>query len=348
MKKIFFLSLCITAVYSQSLVDYLIPARDWSFQFRNGYDSNVLRLSVLEQERAATNLRILGAMSTFDSYFYRIGGSVTANYRLQGRDRALTLNFSPGLTHYVHSPEKHYTTLAFDIDYSWGAYRHLKFRINRLNNFHLREYIDRDVAAATLEICNFSDANHSLIFSFPVARRTWLTFSGGYLQRYYQLPFTEFDLDIYHSAFRFSRTWRHLLSLALEIKTGYANNITLGRTARSSAMDRSYRFFEFYGPLRLRQLLPGLDEIGTALRCEWRYYQVENPDDPLHSGRNHQDLKLDVWIKRTVFEGLTIKLNLRYRVRDTSSDYEWVSDLKSFHQLQTWLDLNWQPDFNWY
>ncbi len=345
MKKILLFNLLISLVCSQTWADYLTPAIDLTIQVRNGYDSNVLRLSDLEQDRAAIDSRILGAMTTFDAYYYRFGVKLTANYRLRQPDHSLSLRLSPGYTMYMNSPEKQYSTFTFELDYSWGAYRHLKFKVHHLNNYHLREYIDRDVSASMLEVCNFSDADHSVLFSFPVARRTWLSFSGGYLQRYYILPFTEFDLDIVYAGFRFSRTWSRLLGLAFELKSGFADNISQGGTARSSSMDRSYRFVEMFMPVRLIKSPFGLDELGTGLRCEWRAYLVENPNDPLHSGRYHQDWKLDLWVKKVITDGLTIKLNIRYRIRKSESEYTWVSDLKSFNQFKTWLDLDWQPSW---
>ena len=38
---------------------------------------------------------------------------------------------------------------------------------------------------------------------------------------------------------------------------------------------------------------------------------------------------------------VSIRFSTRYRERMTYSQYKWVSSLKSFNQLQTWLKLEW-------
>jgi len=344
-KLILLLSLTFSVTFGADLFDYLIPTFNGSINIRNGYDSNVLRLSQQEQQETAVDPRSLGSMSTFDSHYWRIGGSINANYRLSGRNQSLTFRWTPGYTNYTHSPEKKYSSSSFEVDYSWGSYRHLKFKITRLNDYHLRTYVNRDISSSLLANCNFSDADHSLQVTLPAIRRSYFAILSGFLQRYYELPFTEFDLNIYYGGIRFSQSLNRWLRYSAELKSGQADNISFKNTAQASQMDRSYRFIEFYFPVRMKNLIPYINETGISWRGENRYYLFEDISDPLHSGRSHFDLKTDVWLKKDISDNLAISWKLRYRFRNTRSDFDWVQELKSFTQIQTWFDLTWQPDF---
>ncbi len=342
------LAMLTAGLFAQSFSDYLRPALDWSLSLRNGYDSNVLRLSQREMENAATRPDLLGSMSTFDSYFYRVAGAVNANYRLPGRgNQTVRISLAPAMTNYLSNDDKKYTSGSLSLDYSWGPYRHLVFRISRLNNFHLRTYINRDIARIQRTSCNFSDADHTIGMSYPLARRIWLSFKAGYLQRYYQAPFTEFDLNIFHASFKFNSNRSRIISFGAELKGGYAENISVGQTARASAMDRAYRFYEFVLPLRLKRYVPLADIAGFTLRGEIRKYEVESVVDPLHSGRSHMDLKFDWWLQKQLGENFTVTFNMRHRTRTTESSHEWVEDLKSFSQIQSWINLTWKPESFW-
>ena len=72
-----------------------------------------------------------------------------------------------------------------------------------------------------------------------------------------------------------------------------------------------------------------------------RVYDAEDPNDVLHAGRSHVDRKLGLWIKKGIGEDLSLKLSTRLRSRETDSQYRWVRNLKSFHQLQFWLNIEW-------
>ena len=54
---------------------------------------------------------------------------------------------------------------------------------------------------------------------------------------------------------------------------------------------------------------------------------------------NHVDSKYDLWLKKNLTEHMKVILSGRYRTRETESVYNWVSDLKSFHQLQFWCKM---------
>ncbi len=342
MKRYFLILVLISWVSAQDFTAHLIPTLSWDIKLRSGYDSNSLRLSSDEQDEAGLEPTILGSVNTFDSYYQRIAARLTGRYRLSGNKQELEIRLEPSLTGYMQVSQKRYSGVTLSVDYTWGAYRHLVGQIRRLNQYYLRDYRDRDRSTENYAGCYFSDADHSLELSLPLAYRVWLAAEGGYLQRYYEKPFTEFDLDIYYGSLRFnSSRWRPF-TVGLRYKYGYAANITLHATARASTLDRSYRFVEIYLPLRYRMAGTMLSSVGINLKTEMRQYAVEDYDDPLHSGRFHRDVKLDFWVRRPVSRDINLELTLRHRTRTTDSAFEWVEDLKSFRQIQCRLDLTWK------
>ena len=91
-----------------------------------------------------------------------------------------------------------------------------------------------------------------------------------------------------------------------------------------------------------------ISEIGVSLRTEYRVYDAEDVNDPLHSGRSHMDSKYDIWLKKKLTEDIGITLTSRYRARTTDSSYNWVNDLKSFKQLQFWFNIEWDLIYDKY
>ena len=53
-------------------------------------------------------------------------------------------------------------------------------------------------------------------------------------------------------------------------------------------------------------------------------------------------------MKKQIFDDMKVKLAFRIRDRSTVSSYNWVSDLKSFNQLQTWISIEWKIDYDKY
>ena len=70
--------------------------------------------------------------------------------------------------------------------------------------------------------------------------------------------------------------------------------------------------------------------------------------DPLHSGRSHKDKKIDFWAEYNFSEQFLIKSSLRYRVRETESQFDWVSELKTFNQWQAWISIEWKIVYDRY
>ena len=308
--------------------------------YHSGYDSNVMRFSLKEIENVAENKGVMGGANTFDSYINKI------NTRLQKTifeiDRKeLSLSSSFNLSSYAHNPNKSYWSGNFSTVYKWGPYRNLKYSLRHLNSYYLRHYTNRDVSTNSLRACYFSDRDQIVSLTMPIRNRFWYSIGAGYLQRYYDNSFTEFDLDIYYARLKLNKRIKKFGTVSLQVDRLSADNITYNKTAVSSNFDRSYDAMEWYLPIKMDRSLSYFNQAGLSFRQEIRVYDAEALDDALHSGRNHKDLKIDLWLNKKISDRLEVTISSRFRKRDTESSYEWVKDLKSFKQMQLWCKIKW-------
>ena len=308
--------------------------------YHSGYDSNVMRFSLKEIENVDENKDVMCGASTFDSYINKI------NTRLQKTifeidKKELSISSSFNLSSYAHNPNKSYWSGNFSTVYKWGSYRNLKYSLRHLNSYYLRHYTDRDVSRSSLRACFFSDRNQIITITLPIRKRIWYTIGTGYLQRYYDNTFTEFDLDIYYARLRLNKRIKKFGTVSLQVDRVSAENVTYNKTAVSSNFDRSYDAIEWYLPIKMDRSLSYFNQAGLSFRQEIRVYEAEALDDALHSGRNHKDLKIDLWLNKKISDRLEITLSSRFRKRDTESSYDWVKDLKSFKQMQLWCKIKW-------
>jgi len=283
---------------------------------------------------------VMGGANTFDSYINKI------NTRLQKTifeidKKELSLSSSFNLSSYVHNPNKSYWSGNFSTVYKWGSYRNLKYSLRHLNSYYLRHYTNRDVSTNSLRPCYFSDRDQIVALTMPIRNRIWYSIGAGYLQRYYDNTFTEFDLDVYYARLRLNKRIKKFGTVSLQLDRVSAENVTYNKTAVSSNFDRSYDAIEWYLPIKMDRSLSYFNQAGISFRQEIRVYDAEALDDALHSGRNHKDLKIDLWLNKKISDRLEITISSRFRKRDTESSYDWVKDLKSFKQMQLWCKIKW-------
>jgi len=313
---------------------------EYSLSFTSGYDNNVMRFSQNEFDNATQNLDLLGGANTFDSFVTKVGLSGKKPIWISGK-KSIQLNGFINYSDYIHSPEKKYWSGGLDASFKWGSYRSLKYSIRHLDQFYLRHYINRDISTTKLDACAFTDRNHSLTLTDRITRRIWVNITPGVLQRYYNNPFTEFDLDIYYVKGKLNYKIKKVGTIAMQIDMGQAMSESHYLPNRPSSFNRSYETMEWYVPIKFTKNVPFLDEIGISAREETRIYVAEDLNDPLHAGRSHKDTKYDLWVKKRIFETMNVSFTTRYRERQTDSAYKWVADLKSFNQMQCWLKVEW-------
>ena len=320
---------------------------EFTFGFTGGYDSNVLRFSADEFGIAALDPDLMGRAPTFDSFVYKLGSSFKKTLYQNGQKEFLTSG-SFNWSDYRNNRERKYWSGGLDAVFKWGSYQNLKYSVHHLDSFYLRHYIDRDVTISNLTACAFSDRRQSFTLTQRIGRRQWASITGGYLQRYYDRPFTEFDLDIHYLRGKFNKRIPNFGTVSFQLERGTAENRSFQQTAKASVFDRSYETVEWFIPLKMNRHLPFFSEVGVSIRQETRLYAAESADDPLHSGRSHQDRKFDFWVTKKLADELTFSITTRYRTRVTDSGYEWVQDLKSFQLLQLWCKLEWDLFYDRY
>ena len=318
-----------------------------SIGYHGGYDSNVLRFSQMEIENSSNNKEAMGGANSFDSYINKINTRLEKTIFQLG-NKEMSISSSLNLSNYIHNSNKDYWSGNVIATYKWGSYKNIKYIARHLNRYYLRHYIDRDVSTNSLRPCYFSDQDQLVSISMPFRNRMWYSFGFGYLQRYYDNPFTEFDLDIYYTRIRLNKRIKKFGTVSLQLDRISADNISFNKTAVLSNFDRSYEGLEWYLPIKIDKNLSYFDQMGLSLRQEIRVYEAEALDDALHSGRDHKDIKIDLWINKKIGDELEVTFSSRFRQRDTESSYDWVSDLKSFNQMQIWCKIKWAITYDNY
>jgi len=318
-----------------------------SVLFHNGYDSNVMRFSIDEMDNVLNNKNIMAGASTFDSHIGRIGTRLAKSIYLK-TGKEINISSSFNFSNYTNNPNKRYWSGNITSTYKFGSYKKLKYSIRHLDRYYLRHYVDRDVSTKALSPCFFTDRDQLVTMSNPLPKRMWITLGFGFLQRYYDTPFTEFDLDVRYLRLKMNKRIKRFGTVSFQIDRGLAKNISYNKTAISSEFDRSYENLEWYVPIKMDKSLYFFNEIGLSIRQEIRVYEAESLDDPLHAGRNHRDFKFDFWIAKDIKEDIELRLSVRYRNRNTESNYSWVEGLKSFNQVQYFCKLRWDFSYDKY
>ena len=126
--------------------------------------------------------------------------------------------------------------------------------------------MDRDISKNNLSACFFTDRDQSMFLTLPAGMRFWYTFGTGYLQRYYDIPFTEFDLDIYYFRLKVNKRIKNLGTVSFQVDRASAENTTYKKTAVSSDFDRSYESVEWYLPIKFDRSLDYFDHIGDLIK----------------------------------------------------------------------------------
>jgi hypothetical protein len=176
----------------------------------------------------------------------------------------------------------------------------------------------------------------------------WINLGAGYLQRYYDKPFPEFDLEVLYIKGKLNQKLKKIGTIAFQLERGRAVSKSHYLPERPSSFNRSYETMEWYVPVKINHGIPFINELGISVRSENRAYDAEDPDDPLHAGRSHLDTKYDVWVKKELSDDLSATISGRYRTRKTQSAYGWVTDLKSFNQVQIWCKIEWDLIYDRY
>ena len=131
-------------------------------------------------------------------------------------------------------------------------------------------------------------------------------------------------------------------NISISYMQSYADNVSyMNGLLSTSDKDRSYNQERFSIAFSIQKISLFNQKISTGIysNFESRNFSSNIEDDKLHYKRSHQDISINYWIKRHLNDYIDIKLKNVHRARNTSSEEEYVNDLKSFSKFEIWLSL---------
>ncbi|MBC8215307.1 MAG: hypothetical protein ISS10_02975 [Candidatus Marinimicrobia bacterium] len=303
-----------------------------------GYDSNVLKLSESEMDDAGVNKDILGGMQTFDSGIIRPEMQIEYIPELiRNHETRLVLNASHAV--YSHSRDKSYSSWSVKMETHLGHYSWLKLGYSLQPNIYLRPYIDRDKIDLTARSCTFANETIWSSVSFPLFDKTWFTGKVKQVHQYFDESFTEFDTEKRCAEGRLTTKILNPFRLSLSGGIAHGQNTTHNSGYISTSFDRSYNEKSMAGSLAY---LPKkwIYSVGNSLELTQRFYTSEIIDDPVHAGREQEEIQYRLWIKMKLQDRIFLELNGKYRERQTYSEYEWVEEFKSYSKIDFWITIS--------
>ena len=330
-------------VYASSFVNgFKVPVY-LTTSMRFGYDSNLLNLSDSEKSRDDVNL-ILQNADTFDSAFLRSDLMIKYIPRIIGNHKTkFILNVAQ--TKYHQNSDKSYNSFSLSATQHCKSYHWLKFRYSFLPSFYIRPYHDIDTFSTDFSSCEFSSEDIRMVYSVPVYDKTSIKIRLGKSKLYYNKHFTEFDTDITNFRATLSLYKFKPIKLVFWGELGFGDNISYLSGIASTEFDRSYEYNQFGGDVEWSPKSI-IESVGLSIIVHQRYYLTEDEDDPLHSGRKHEDTKTKVWIKKDVTNKLELNLSVLHRRKTTFSKFSWIQDLKSYNKFEIWLECSYKMYFN--
>jgi len=332
--------LIIQPVESQSLLDRMRVPIYVKPSVTIGYDNNILRFSSTEIGETVPNDPAMGDAETFDSEI--IYPSIEILYSpFLSMEHETNIRMSFGSTQYGQSKNKSYSSLSFRLEHHLGSYQWLKAGYSLQPDLYLRPYRDADTISKLPVACSFANETIFLSYSHPLTQRIWMTMKGRRTNQYYESDFTEFDTEITAGYVRFSVKPLSRLQASMWWENGEGENTTYGDGFSATSFDRSYHFNRMGAKIEWKINKPSI-RIGLSSDNESRRYGTESVDDPLHSGRSHGDFRYKLQLEKEFINGVTVEGEIRYRERIADSEFEWVTELKSFRKTEFWLTFSYE------
>ncbi len=316
-----------------------------------GYDNNLFRLSNLNLE-SNTSSNIIDS-DTFDT------GYITPKLQIDYQPYIFSslktdFDFSLSRNHYFSSPEKSFNILYSQIGIKFAPYQSFKFAHRYIPKYYLRNYIDHDMSTDVNQICTFSIESFSFSYSLPLLNKNWVKLRFIRTNYFYNNSFTEFDTRINQLELKY---YFRFLKMSNSIWYSYSDgdNISSGDGFFSSKINRSYIEHNLGFSLKKKiRKVNLLDNLGTSLMLENRFYKAENEnnlsfsswEDALHNGRTHSEVNFSIWIDRKLTDEISNQFKFKFRKRTVESDYYWVSDFKEFNKFEIIYKISFSSNFN--
>ena len=332
--------LIIQPVESQSLLDRMRVPIYVKPSVTIGYDNNILRFSSTEMGETVPNDPAMGDAETFDSEI--IYPSIEILYSpFLFMEHETNIRMSFGSTQYGQSKNKSYSSLSFRLEHHLGSYQWLKAGYSLQPDLYLRPYRDADTISKLPVACSFDNETIFVSYSRPLARKVWMTMKARRTTQFYESNFTEFDTEITAGYLRLSVKPISRLQTSIWWENGDGDNTTFRDGFAATSLDRSYRYYRTGAKLEWT-IKQRLMKVNLSIDNENRRYKTESVDDPLHSGRNHSDYRYKMQLEKEFINGVTVEGEIRYRERVTDSEFDWVTDLKTFRKYEFWLTFGYE------
>ncbi len=332
--------LIIQPVESQSLLDRMRVPIYVKPSVTIGYDNNILRFSSTEIGETVPNDPAMGDAETFDSEI--IYPSIEILYSpFLSMEHETNIRMSFGSTQYGQSKNKSYSSLSFRLEHHLGSYQWLKAGYSLQPDLYLRPYRDNDAILDLPIPCSFSNETIFISYSHPLSRWIWMTIKAKQTSQYYDSHFTEFDTEVRSGYFRFSFKPVNQLQTSIWLENGKGDNTTFSDGYFATTLDRSYLFNRIGAKIEwvLKQQSA---KVKFSIDYDNRLYETESVDDPLHSGRSHDDFRYKLQLEKEFINGVSVEGEIRYRERISDSEFEWVTELKSFRKTEFWLTFSYE------
>ena len=286
----------------------------WNGNIKFGHDTNIMKYSNQENPVSSNMVKLSQAYSGKISNIFRR----ETKYKLSIKNSIYTLS------------QKSNYSYAIQLKHPLGNYRYLSFNYSYIDDIYLRKYIDVDQGGvfgyiyAYEEIhCYFDNTKINVNYEFPIVhKKSKMSISYLYETQFYNKYFTEFDLEINGFKIKYSNNM-NLFRYSISLRSINAENITLNDIMVSTSFaDRGY--LENSISLSLKY-----EKSGFLLAFNKRTFSSNIIEDHLHYNRTHIDAQYTIWRSFYLF-GIKNKIFLKNRVRSTSSNYNWVEDLKTF------------------
>ncbi len=327
-----------TILQAQSLVNRLLTPVYITSSMMFGYDSNVLKLSENEIETTGENLWILGDMDTFDSGMIRPALKIEYSPVIFS-DHETRFTVDTRYTYYSQSQKKTYSSASVKMETHLWKYTWLKLGYSIQPDVYLRTFVDRDRINQDPFTCTFANETVWSSISFPIVRETWITGKVKQNNQYYNTSFTEFDIEKIGAEGRITSVYFRPFHLSIFYANAEGENTSYNSGYISTTFDRSYLERSFGGYVKLH-CKKWINSITQSIAVSQRFYQSEDSDDPIHSGREQEEILYRIFLKKEFQSGFALELNGNYRSRTTFSEFDWVEDLKSFSKFDFGITIS--------
>ncbi len=324
MRSFILITLTVGQLFSQSILQRLAAPVFYELGLQPNFQSNPLNLSELEIQKASQDSEYLNGIAYSSSNVISFSAKINYSPRLFS-GRKTRFNLQLNYHYYDNIPERSYQSYSLGVRQSLGKYRYLNMGYWILPEYYLRNYliVDNRTRQSSREICNFGTDRIWVGFQHRLSKKNTLEYRLTLRNEIYQVPFSHYDMSMIEADIKINLLQFDRLSLTTEFQYGAAENDN-----SFDEKDRSYKYLNIRPGLTIT--LAAKHRLRLAARYDQRAYRSEQNDDPLHTGRYQDELRLEVTFLPHLAGPFIVEPFVGYRQRQVDSSDPTVRELKSF------------------